>query len=428
MEDQQPIIVIRKVVKGHGGHHGGAWKVAFADFATAMMAFFLVLWLSASTTPEQKAAVAGYFKDPVGFTKGGSPLAIDLGGTPAVVNITLKKADQNERNNEKNKANLDLKANQVEQLAATLEKKKLQEVMDQLKKKIDSNPLLKEFKDQIKLNITKDGLQIQIVDKEKRPMFDSGSAVLKVYSEDILTELAVTLSQLPNKISITGHTDAHPFVGRPDYSNWELSADRANAARRALTEAGISDKQIARVVGLAASVPYDKTHPYAAVNRRISILVLNKKAEKAIEQSGGAGEGNHTVFPGIDIKKPGLLSKPDAVEPVKPAQIKPGIKKLVTGNSVINKPITNKPVINKSAINKPITNKPAINESITNKPVINIPAINMPIIKIPLFKIPHTKNLGVPATAKKAVPKSKKGSSDTPFGEPGKGSTGNLSF
>jgi chemotaxis protein MotB len=305
LEDQKPIIV--RKIKRHGKHHGGAWKVAFADFATAMMAFFLVLWLSASTTPEQKKALEGYFKDPVGFVKGGSTTPIDLGGSPAVVNITIQET--NDKKSAKNDANnIVLKDKQVEQMAESLEQKKLQKVMKALQEKIEKNKILKEYKSQIKLDITKEGLRIQIVDAEKRPMFDSGSAELKLYSADILSELATTLAELPNKISITGHTDSQKYVGRPDYSNWELSADRANAARRALTEAGEPGDQIARVVGLASSVPYDKTHPDAPVNRRISILVLNKKAEQAIEQSAGKVDQKTVILPDINLKGLGLPS------------------------------------------------------------------------------------------------------------------------
>ena len=200
-------------------------------------------------------------------------------------------------------------------------------MMAELKEKIENNKILSEYKDQIKLDITKEGLRIQIVDKEKRPMFDSGSAELKFYSEDILSELASSISELSNKLSVTGHTDAQPFYGREDYSNWELSADRANAARRALTDSGIPNSQLARVVGLASSVPYDKDAPRAPVNRRISIHILNKRAEEAIEESAGKVDPASVMLPKINLKELGLPGNIGTIAdikrlPAKPAKVK----------------------------------------------------------------------------------------------------------
>lgn len=272
MEENQPVIVRR--IKRYAPHHGGAWKVAFADFATAMMAFFLVLWLSASTSQEQKEAIEGYFKDPVGYLDGGAANPIDLGGSPTVVVIEAPQHKQPE----------ELKEDVIDQLAESLEEKRLRELMSSLQEKIDQSSTLRDFKDQLLLDITEEGLRIQIVDQSKRPMFDSGSSELKAYSENILIELARTISQVPNKLSITGHTDAQPY-GREDYSNWELSSDRANAARRALLEGGVSDRQVSRVVGLASSVLFDKDNPYAPVNRRIAIIVLYKYAEDKITRN-----------------------------------------------------------------------------------------------------------------------------------------------
>ena len=146
---------------------------------------------------------------------------------------------------------------------------------------------MSEFRDQLLIDITDEGLRIQIVDRSQRPMFDSGSAQLKPYSQDILFELAKPLGSVRNKLSITGHTDATPFSGRPGYTNWELSADRANAARRALVTGGVRPEQISRVVGLSDSVLFDKEDPTAPVNRRISIIVLNKKAVGEIEGRAG---------------------------------------------------------------------------------------------------------------------------------------------
>src|SRR5690606_17044962 len=271
-------IVIKRVKKVVGGHHGGSWKVAFADFATAMMAFFLVLWLTATATPEQKLAVESYFKDPVGFTEGGSPNPVDLEGSASVI----EEATQDQE-----ASTIQIEDEVVDELADTLEQRRMQELFQELQERIEQNQTLQEFKDQLLIDITDEGLRIQIVDRSGRPMFDSGRAELKYYSQDILFELAKTLGSVNNKLSITGHTDATPFSGRPGYTNWELSADRANTARRALVAGGVRLEQIARVVGLSDSVLFDKDNPVAPVNRRISIIVLNKKTAEGIESGAG---------------------------------------------------------------------------------------------------------------------------------------------
>jgi len=202
MENNQPII-IKRVKRIAGGHHGGAWKIAFADFATAMMAFFLVLWLLSTATPEQKIAIAGYFKDPVGFSESGTPYIIDLGGTPTLapentLNPEVKSQPQPDK--------VTIDAEQVEGMAEQVEKERLELLLQELQTKVEENPQLKKFKDQISFEITPDGLRIQIVDAENRPMFDSGSARLKPYFEDILLAMADTIKAVPNKISISGHT------------------------------------------------------------------------------------------------------------------------------------------------------------------------------------------------------------------------------
>lgn len=287
--DEQPIIVKRKkVVKA--AHHGGSWKVAFADFATAMMAFFLVLWLTATASPEQKRAVEGYFKDPVGFTEGGSPNPVDLEGSASVINETSADIDPNQ---------IQIEDNVVDQLSESLEQRRMEELFQELEERIEQNETLQEFKDQLLIDITDEGLRIQIVDRSGRPMFDSGRAELKYYSQNILFELAKTLGSVSNRLSITGHTDSTPFSGRPGYTNWELSADRANTARRALVAGGVRQDQIARVVGLSDSVLFDKEDPTAPVNRRISIIVLYKKIVEDIQTNAGK-----TGEPLIDLTKP----------------------------------------------------------------------------------------------------------------------------
>ena len=297
--DEQPIIIKRKKVVA-GGHHGGSWKVAFADFATAMMAFFLVLWLTATASPEQIKAVEGYFRDPVGFTDGGSPNPVDLGGSASVVNEASPDVESSQ---------IQIEDEVVDELSETLEQRRMQELFQELKERIEQNQTLQEFKDQLLIDITDEGLRIQIVDRSGRPMFDSGRAELKYYSQDILFELAKTLGAVDNKLSITGHTDATPFNGRPGYTNWELSADRANTARRALVAGGVRGEQIGRVVGLSDSVLFEKSDPTAPVNRRISIIVLNKKTAQGIQDSAAKGEE-----PLIDLTKPTEEDRQQAME------------------------------------------------------------------------------------------------------------------
>ncbi|HSC82157.1 MAG TPA: flagellar motor protein MotB [Pseudomonas sp.] len=331
MENNQPIIV-KRVKKIAGGHHGGAWKIAFADFATAMMAFFLVLWLMSSSTPEQKKAISGYFQDPIGYTESASPYVIDLGGTPTpapdrTLNPELKDApDAMESAVDSEDTPEQLEAKQAEQLAEQAEQERLEMLLQELQTKVDENPQLQKFKDQILFEITQDGLRIQIMDAENRPMFDLGSARLKPYFEDILLILAETIKAVPNKISVSGHTDAKPFAGEGEFGNWELSANRANSARRALVAGGYPDERVARVVGYASSALFDRKDPLNPVNRRIDIIVLTKKALRAIEgeQDGdGAAEGTETpdaapVIEGLPAPAP----DPDPNAPAQPRELR----------------------------------------------------------------------------------------------------------
>ncbi|QCI14875.1 flagellar motor protein MotB [Pseudomonas putida] len=285
MENNQPII-IKRVKRFGGGHHGGAWKIAFADFATAMMAFFLVLWLLSTATPEQKIAIAGYFKDPIGFSESGTPYVIDLGGSPQLA--PEKTINPEEKSEPTPNTSIQLDKDQVETLAEQVERERLELLLQELQNKVEENPELQKFKDQILFEITQDGLRIQIMDAENRPMFDLGSARLQPYFEDILLAMADTIKAVPNKISISGHTDAKPYAGTGDFGNWELSANRANAARRALVAGGYPDEQVARVVGYASSSLFDRKNPFNPVNRRIDIIVLTKKAQRDIEGQQGA--------------------------------------------------------------------------------------------------------------------------------------------
>lgn len=288
----QPIIVVRKIKRVHAGHHGGAWKVAYADFVTAMMAFFLVMWILGQGTREQKAAVSEYFTNPSmtpGLATmappgqmgpgGASDSAIQLGGA-----FDLSHGPGKDHHNGPagtGGGDLKLTTAQIEAQAKALDRARLEELKQQLHAAIEKSQALAPFKDQLLLDLTPEGLRVQIVDKQNRPMFDTGSAHMKTYSQAILRELAGFINKVPNRISISGHTDDAPYSRDDQYSNWELSADRANAARRALLGGGMGSDKIARVVGLAESVPFDKARPDAAFNRRISIIVMTRAAADA---------------------------------------------------------------------------------------------------------------------------------------------------
>ncbi|OEC60068.1 MULTISPECIES: flagellar motor protein MotB [Pseudomonas] len=332
MDNNQPIIV-KRVKKSAAGHHGGAWKIAFADFATAMMAFFLVMWLMSSATPEQKKAISGYFQDPIGFTESASPYVIDLGGTPTpapdrTLNPELKDAPDAQEQSVDSSSNEEIQARQVDpaqaqNLAEQVERERLELLLQELQNKVEENPELRKFKDQILFEITQDGLRIQIMDAANRPMFDLGSARLQPYFEDILLIMAETIKAVPNKISVSGHTDAKPFAGSGEFGNWELSANRANAARRTLVAGGYPDDQVARVVGYASSALFDRDDPLNPVNRRIDIIVLTKRAQRDIEdepQQGKDGAPANTPASAPGIAPAGGQSA-SGTEPLQPGEL-----------------------------------------------------------------------------------------------------------
>ncbi|MBB3292200.1 flagellar motor protein MotB [Mitsuaria sp. TWR114] len=278
----QPII-IKRVKKGGHAAHGGAWKIAYADFVTAMMAFFLLMWLLGSTTEGDKKGIADYFASPLkvamfGGSGSGDASHIIKGGGQDLTRQTgqVKAGDV-----ESPRKTINLKALKEEQRRA--ERVRLQQLKDKVEKIIADNPRIAALGGQIRLDMTREGLRIQIVDENNRPMFDSGSAVVKPYMRELLQELGNVLSEVPNRLTLEGHTDAQPFsAGERGYSNWELSADRANASRRELVAGGLPDARVLRVQGLASSKLLDTKDPKAQVNRRISIIVMNRDAEDAV--------------------------------------------------------------------------------------------------------------------------------------------------
>ena len=279
----QPII-IKRVKKGGHAAHGGAWKIAYADFVTAMMAFFLLMWLLGSTTEGDKKGIADYFQSPLkvallsgGSGSGDSSHVIKGGGT----DLTRSGGQVKRGDIDQSRSTINLAAMKAEQAKA--EEAKLEALKQRVQKVIDSYPKLAGLRSQILLDMTKDGLRIQIVDEQNRPMFDSGSAVVKPYMRELLQEIGSVLTEVPNRLTLEGHTDATPFGGGlQGYSNWELSADRANASRRELLTGGLPDARVLRVQGLASSTPFDRANPTNPVNRRISIIVMNRDAEDRI--------------------------------------------------------------------------------------------------------------------------------------------------
>ena len=311
-KDLRPIIV-KKVKRTAAAHHGGAWKVAYADFVTAMMAFFMVMWLIAAVTKEQRAAIFEYFKNPsmeqgksVKASQGqmgpggASTSVINMGGgldarrSASALSTGIGTPHNAAPTEDTDKAAYQYAAPSSEQEARRLteaaDHRKLESLMQELRKAIDMSQALRPFKDQLLLDITPEGLRIQIVDAQNRPMFDLGSAKLKDYTGTILHELAPYLNTVPNHISVSGHTDTTPYVAQNGATNWDLSADRANAARRALEGGGLATDKIARVVGLSSSVLFDKDNPRNPINRRISIIVMTKQAEESALASDSAPE------------------------------------------------------------------------------------------------------------------------------------------
>ncbi|MCX7814760.1 MAG: flagellar motor protein MotB [Tepidimonas ignava] len=281
----QPII-IKRVKKGGHGAHGGAWKIAYADFVTAMMAFFLLMWLLGSTTEGDRKGIADYFNQPLkvmlfgGPGSGGATSILQGGGEDLTKSVgEVASGDVEEKVRE-------LGAQLARAEAIRLDKQRIATLRDKLENIINVNPKLAEFKNQIRMEMVQDGLNIELIDEQNRPMFDTGSALLKPYTRDILRAIAQALAEVDNRISLTGHTDATPYgSGERAYSNWELSADRANATRRELVAAGLPEGKLARVVGMADKQLLFPDNPYDPRNRRISILVLTREAEERMTKS-----------------------------------------------------------------------------------------------------------------------------------------------
>lgn len=276
-------IVIRRGRRRPEKPHLGSWKIAYADFMTAMMAFFLVMWLVSITSAADRRGLAEYFQMPLrvavsgGQQSSSSQSAIPLhGGEISPQPGDVRRSDPSPISRQQSEAD-------------RRDASRLENLRHRLDTLIEQSPVLRQYRPQLLLDITSEGLRIQIVDDQERPMFRTGSSAVAPHMRAILREIGPTLNDLPNKISLSGHTDATPYAsGERSYSNWELSADRANASRRELVAGGMDETKVMRVIGLASSMNLVKDNPFAAVNRRISLVVLNNATQRRIERENAS--------------------------------------------------------------------------------------------------------------------------------------------
>ncbi len=303
----QRIVVRRKRQRPVTAPPAGSWKIAYADYMTAMMAFFLVMWLLSLIPQDDLKTIAEYFRMPLmeavrggGDTNNsdesvipggqgmGESSSIIPGGTPALVPHPVPARGESFS------------------VSDARDTQHLEELKSDLDNLIETDPVLEEYRPQLLLDMTPDGLQVQIVDKQSRPMFALGSARMQRDLTVVLRALAPMFNRLPNRITLAGHTDAIQYLsGEREYSNWELSADRANAARKELVAGGLDEDKVKQVLGLSSTVSLIKDEPNAAVNRRISIVVLNERAERRIDEQAHAGSSSSQLDDMIDQEKIG---------------------------------------------------------------------------------------------------------------------------
>jgi chemotaxis protein MotB len=275
MDKKRPIIIIKKK-GGHGGHHGGAWKVAYADFVTAMMALFIVLWLLNSSKQVQEA-VGGYFKDPTGTSK---KVGSNMVGTGE--NFVLSRDN-------------------------------MPKLKDQLQQALRQMSDFAKLQNHIEMTVTTEGLRIELSESASGTFFDSGSPKLNADGRELLNTLAQELGKLPNKLSIEGHTDSQPYSGKANYGNWELSTDRANAARRLMQANGIRPDQVTQVRGFADQRLRKPDAPLDPANRRISLIVQYILKNNDEDEKSGSEDGEKAAkSEGADTKEKPSTEKPSA--------------------------------------------------------------------------------------------------------------------
>lgn len=308
MSNHKDRVVIRRKKVAHGEHHGGSWKIAYADFMTAMMAFFLVMWILTLVPKQDLKEIADYFRMPLidaisGGQQADQSRSVIPGGQPSLIPHPHSGASSSDAIRDRQDA------------------ERLEDLKSALEELIRVDPVLKEFRPQLLLDMTQDGLRIQIIDRQSRPMFATGSAFVQSYMRAILRSLSHPLNEMPNRIQITGHTDSMQYAsGERLYSNWELSADRANAARQELVAGGLAEAKVKQVLGLADTVSLVKDNPAAAVNRRISLLVLNSRAERRIDDQNNLGSEEFDLREAmqdpdgpVSVRIPGLPELPSAL-------------------------------------------------------------------------------------------------------------------
>ncbi len=320
----QPI-VIKKVKKIVAGGHGAAWKIAYADFVTAMMAFFLLMWLLGSSTKAQLQGIAKYFQQPLKVALEGGPgsgsatSVLPGGGTDLTRTVGQVRNGATPGRTVRPNATTTVVVREEQ-----IDRANLEALKKTLEHQIRINPQLSAFRNQLLIDITRDGLRIQVVDSEKRPMFALGGAELQSYAKTIFRDIAPTLNSLPNSISITGHTDALTYQNQgKGYSNYNLSADRANAVRQVLVRSGLDESKVLRVVGMASVAPFDPSNPNSPLNRRVSVLVLTRKAASRILKEQGAEQTASSAAQAnarLTASQPGTASAPRAAAP-QPARL-----------------------------------------------------------------------------------------------------------
>jgi chemotaxis protein MotB len=283
-EKAKSTIVVKRIKKGGHGSHGAAWKIAYADFVTAMMAFFLLMWLLGSTTQGDLKGISDYFQSPLkvalsGGSGAGDATSLIQGGGPSLT-ASVGQVKNGENDSRKKSPH------QLRKELAAAEREKMLKLKQRLDDSILANAKLAEFRHQIRVEVTPDGLRIQIVDDFNRPMFELGSSQVQPYMRDILRAIGEVLNEVDSPVALSGHTDSAQYAsGDRGYSNWELSADRANASRRELVAGGLGRDRIVRVVGLADASLLERNDPKSPLNRRIAIIVLNKLAEERLNRA-----------------------------------------------------------------------------------------------------------------------------------------------
>ncbi|NQU57644.1 MAG: flagellar motor protein MotB [Rhodospirillales bacterium] len=332
MADQQPII-IKKVYKSAGGHGGGAWKIAYADFVTAMMAFFLLMWLLNSVTQEQLEGISNYFAPTTASSS-------QSGSGDILAGKTIGEEGVSEQDASRPSVVVDLPppkvgaadiqdvedgeaaSQKLEELQKQQEEAQFAKAEDTLKEAIESSPQLKQLAKSLLIDDTPEGLRIQLVDQEGLAMFPSGGSDMYLHARKVLELVAQVIQEMPQNIAISGHTDAVPFVTNDGYSNWELSADRANNARRVLEHLGVADKRIARVVGRADTEPLMADDPKNARNRRLSIVLLRGTGKQPVpelpaeETQAQPSPSGSIVAPVATPPKAAVASEPPASSPL----------------------------------------------------------------------------------------------------------------